>query len=266
VIGDEIPHQASYTTEDIFWKDQLQILAARGIVVYGVQALHNNHATPFYSEISSQTKGFHLHLKDFSLITEMFVAVCFRASSQEKFEEYKKQVKNEGGLNSQVEQMFKEMDKPTEKKTFDLREEWWDRQFDRGNPKYMWDPSTRQWCPYDLNRYQKIRQSAQYQRTFAEELSAEEKKKRDEKKQQLASLETPMPSDFICPLTHEPFREPVITKDGHTYEKSSISKWLETHNTSPLTGAPLADKSLIPNLALRNAVIDWCEKHNFKLE
>lgn len=57
VIGDEIPHPASYTDQDIFWKDQTQKLADMGVVVYGVQALNNKHATPFYSEISTRTGG-----------------------------------------------------------------------------------------------------------------------------------------------------------------------------------------------------------------
>jgi len=181
----------------------------------------------------------------------------------------KKKVKKEGNLNSQVEEMFKEMDKPTEKKTFNLSTPWWDRQYDRGIPKYMWDFTTLKWCPYDANRFAKIQaaaQATQFQNLFSEQLSLEEKKKREEKKRELESLEIPVPNEFICPLTQEPFRDPVITSDGHTYEKSSITKWLETHNTSPLTGAPLENKTLIPNHALRNAVLDWCEKHNFKLK
>ena len=45
----------------------------------------------------------------------MFVAVCFRATSQEKFEEYQAQVEQKGGMTSQVKQMLGEMAKPTEK-------------------------------------------------------------------------------------------------------------------------------------------------------
>jgi len=147
VIGDEIPHPASYTDQDIFWRDQVAKLAQAGVVVYGIQALDNDYATPFYSEISTSTGGFHLRLKDFSLITEMFVAVCFRASSQEKFEAYQAQMETAGGMTSQVKDMLSDMAKPTEKKTFNLREPWWDRQFDTLKPKYKYDAAKKQWVP-----------------------------------------------------------------------------------------------------------------------
>lgn len=29
-------------------------------------------------------------------------------------------------------------------------------------------------------------------------------------------------------------RDPVVAKDGHTYERSAITTWLETHKTSPM--------------------------------
>jgi len=145
VIGDEIPHPASYTDQAIFWKDNVKDLANAGIAVYGVQALSNGHATPFYSEIATASGGFHLHLKDFALITEMFVAVCFRATSQEKFDEYQMMVESKGDMTPQMQQMLKEMEKPTEKKTFNIREAWWDRQLDHGKPSYSWDAKAKKW-------------------------------------------------------------------------------------------------------------------------
>ena len=32
VIGDEVPHPARYTDQDIFWKDQIQKLADQGVI------------------------------------------------------------------------------------------------------------------------------------------------------------------------------------------------------------------------------------------
>jgi len=145
VIGDEIPHPASYTDQAIFWKDYVKDLANAGIAVYGVQALSNAHATPFYSEIASSSGGFHLHLKDFALITEMFVAVCFRATSQEKFDEYQMMVESKGDVTPQMQQMLKEMEKPTEKKTFTIKDAWYDRQNDHGKPQYSWDAKAKKW-------------------------------------------------------------------------------------------------------------------------
>ena len=61
---------------------------------------------------------------------------------------------------------------------------------------------------------------------------------------------TPRPSSAVCP--------PHIAKqvDGHTYERSAIELWLETHNTSPATGAELESKQLNPNHSLRSLIQD----------
>jgi len=57
-------------------------------------------------------------------------------------------------------------------------------------------------------------------------------------------------SSFLCPITQELMADPVITADGHTYERAAIEQWLESHNTSPLTGLPLSTHELSPNEAL----------------
>jgi hypothetical protein len=64
------------------------------------------------------------------------------------------------------------------------------------------------------------------------------------------------PAQFLCPITQEMMRDPVITADGHTYEREAIAKWLEAHNTSPLTNAQLDHTHLIPNHALRSLIMD----------
>jgi hypothetical protein len=53
---------------------------------------------------------------------------------------------------------------------------------------------------------------------------------------------------------------PVVTADGHSYERSSIQRWLSTHNKAPLTGSTLGSKVLIRNHALRSLIADWKEK------
>lgn len=56
----------------------------------------------------------------------------------------------------------------------------------------------------------------------------------------------------LCPISQEPMSDPVVAADGHTYERSSIEKWLAKNNTSPLTGLPLSHKNLTPNYTLRS--------------
>ena len=66
----------------------------------------------------------------------------------------------------------------------------------------------------------------------------------------------------LCPILHAPFREPVVAEDGHTYEKSAITAWLQHTRgrgaapLSPLTGAPLRSKTLRPNHALRSLLAE----------
>ena len=67
-----------------------------------------------------------------------------------------------------------------------------------------------------------------------------------------------MPESFCCSLTLELMRDPVSTSDGHTYERTAITQWFEDGNTtSPNTNAALEHTSLIPNIALRQAIEAW---------
>ena len=65
---------------------------------------------------------------------------------------------------------------------------------------------------------------------------------------------------FICPITQNIMSNPVITKYGISYEKEAIEKWLEKHNTDPLSGQPLNKNEIFPNYALKNAIIDYIKK------
>ena len=50
---------------------------------------------------------------------------------------------------------------------------------------------------------------------------------------------------LVCPITAELFEDPVLlVEDGHTYERSAVTAWLEKHDTSPMSGAALATKTL----------------------
>jgi hypothetical protein len=54
--------------------------------------------------------------------------------------------------------------------------------------------------------------------------------------------------------------DPVSAADGNTYEQRAISRWFQTHSTSPLSGQPLASKELKPHVTLRNAIREWKEQ------
>ena len=80
----------------------------------------------------------------------------------------------------------------------------------------------------------------------------------DELQRVATSLRDALPSAFFCPILGELMQDPVVTvADGHTYERSSISRWLSDHGTAPLTGLSLDGKHLVRNHALRNAIHDF---------
>jgi len=70
-----------------------------------------------------------------------------------------------------------------------------------------------------------------------------------------------IPDEFICPITYELMRDPVVLSDGHTYERSAILEWLRKHGKSPLTGGTLTTKTLTPNYCLRKLIGDFITKH-----
>ena len=74
-----------------------------------------------------------------------------------------------------------------------------------------------------------------------------------------ASEAVEVPHDYICPITSEIMNDPVTTVDGFTYERTAITEWLRTKDTSPSTGATLEITMLIPNLSLRSVIRSFVE-------
>lgn len=71
------------------------------------------------------------------------------------------------------------------------------------------------------------------------------------------------PSEFLCPITLDLMRDPVIVSTGQTYDRTSIAKWIqEGHSTCPKTGQKLTHTNLIANYALRSLISQWCEDNN----
>ena len=71
-----------------------------------------------------------------------------------------------------------------------------------------------------------------------------------------------VPDAYKCPMTGRPMVDPVSTSDGHTFERSAIIDHLRSSSTSPLTGAVLMEKKVVPNVNLRKVIEEWCgERH-----
>ncbi|KAF8031428.1 hypothetical protein BT93_D0591 [Corymbia citriodora subsp. variegata] len=70
---------------------------------------------------------------------------------------------------------------------------------------------------------------------------------------------TQLPEDFRCPISLEIMSDPVILSSGHTFDRASIQRWLDSgHRTCPITKLPLPDHPhLIPNHALRSLISNF---------
>jgi hypothetical protein len=68
------------------------------------------------------------------------------------------------------------------------------------------------------------------------------------------------PPEFCCPITNELMTDPVIMRDGHTYERSALAEWLSRHPTSPITREPMQMSDARPNRALKNLIDNYQEE------
>lgn len=72
-----------------------------------------------------------------------------------------------------------------------------------------------------------------------------------------------IPVDFLCPISLELMRDPVIVSTGQTYERSYIQRWIDCGNTTcPKTQQKLRNITLTPNYVLRSLITQWCISHN----
>uniref|UniRef100_A0A3P9Q9J7 WD repeat, SAM and U-box domain-containing protein 1 n=1 Tax=Poecilia reticulata TaxID=8081 RepID=A0A3P9Q9J7_POERE len=72
------------------------------------------------------------------------------------------------------------------------------------------------------------------------------------------SMSSGVPDEFLCPITRELMREPVIAADGYSYEREAIENWIHTKNrSSPMTNLPLLTTLLTPNHTLKMAISRW---------
>ena len=67
-------------------------------------------------------------------------------------------------------------------------------------------------------------------------------------------------NNFICPISRQIFRNPVLASDGYFYEETEIGKWFYTHDTSPMTNL-IIDKKIIKSLAFNLLLNDFLTKN-----
>uniref|UniRef100_A0A1J3ETT7 U-box domain-containing protein n=2 Tax=Noccaea caerulescens TaxID=107243 RepID=A0A1J3ETT7_NOCCA len=72
--------------------------------------------------------------------------------------------------------------------------------------------------------------------------------------------EIEIPPFFLCPISLEIMKDPVIVSSGITYDRDSIEKWLFSgkKNSCPVTKQDITDADLTPNHTLRRLIQSWC--------
>ncbi|EGW01587.1 WD repeat, SAM and U-box domain-containing protein 1 [Cricetulus griseus] len=76
------------------------------------------------------------------------------------------------------------------------------------------------------------------------------------------SLSSGIPDEFICPITRELMKDPVIASDGYSYEREAMENWIhKKKRTSPMTNLVLPSLILTPNRTLKMAINRWLETH-----
>eukprot|EP00012_Vannella_robusta_P011711 CAMPEP_0206197622 /NCGR_PEP_ID=MMETSP0166-20121206/9158_1 /ASSEMBLY_ACC=CAM_ASM_000260 /TAXON_ID=95228 /ORGANISM="Vannella robusta, Strain DIVA3 518/3/11/1/6" /LENGTH=216 /DNA_ID=CAMNT_0053615333 /DNA_START=548 /DNA_END=1196 /DNA_ORIENTATION=- len=70
-----------------------------------------------------------------------------------------------------------------------------------------------------------------------------------------------IPDAFICPITRNIMRKPVVAADGFSYDYDAICIWLEDHIRSPMTGDSMQHKILVANHNLKSQIDEWLTAH-----
>ena len=68
---------------------------------------------------------------------------------------------------------------------------------------------------------------------------------------------THIPSRMLCSKSSKLMLDPAILTDGNYYEYSVAKEWLDSHDTSPLSGKKLDNKIIIRVPKLRNEILEF---------
>lgn len=71
-----------------------------------------------------------------------------------------------------------------------------------------------------------------------------------------------VPDHFICPISQDIMKDPVVDPHGISYERAEIVRWLNQNHTDPITRSrPLYVNQLVPNLALKATIEDYLKQN-----
>ena len=70
-----------------------------------------------------------------------------------------------------------------------------------------------------------------------------------------------VPNEYLCPITKQIMKDPVIAFDGYCYERSAIETYLKLHNKSPITGDEAQYIIVFPNHRLKAEIVKYIEEN-----
>ncbi len=108
MVGDAIPHEDHDNPHKLKWRNELEKLKNMEISVYSVQCLNSNNGSTkmFWKTMASVTGGYHLYLNQFSFITEMMTAICFKSMGTESLELYQQELETSSRITDNLKNMF----------------------------------------------------------------------------------------------------------------------------------------------------------------
>ena len=80
-------------------------------------------------------------------------------------------------------------------------------------------------------------------------------KAQQERRRSLGLDDLAPPSDYLCPVTRDVMRHPVVASDGHSYERDALEEVLRSDGRSPLT-RELLQPFFFPNHNLKKRIRD----------
>jgi N-acetylneuraminic acid mutarotase len=72
-----------------------------------------------------------------------------------------------------------------------------------------------------------------------------------------------IPRDFVCPISMEMMRDPVVTSIGNTYDRQYIEQWLISNNTDPLTNITI-EPFVFPNILIKKLILNFVQTEKLK--
>ena len=87
-------------------------------------------------------------------------------------------------------------------------------------------------------------------------------KRSEEQKRTKQSDPVPIPAEFLCPISKEIMKDPVLAFDGQNYERTLIENYLKQHNKSPVTGDVAEHSFVIPNKVLKKRIDAFLNGNN----